>query len=238
MQTAFSPVAPVRGYQQVGEQVQTCRRRRLPVPVCCATARAVSDQTVHSELLSALRGLNRGLDMDADTDAETEEESRVEDAIEALEAQNACTSPTTDDRRLGEWELAYTSSALMRFTGGLTGMQKFLPGGTVGRITFAVDGDDATWDFRETLSFEILGRELETDVLVTGPVEALNETREVWSPEKVRFYFFNFFAESWKSLRSFTNCSITYLDEDVKITRGTTGTAVVFVRPELADELD
>lgn len=240
MQAAFHIATPMRlSRQNCNDYARMCRPRVRPrpsMPLCCAAATRVKSE--HRELLSALQGVNRGLEMDADSDEETEAEERVEDAIETLEAGNLSVSPSTDPRRIGEWELVYTSSPLTRFTGGLTGMQKWLPGGLVGRIAMTADGDDATWVFRETVAFEFLGREFTTDLIVDGTVEAYTETREVWSPNRVRFYFFTLFGDSWKSLRAFANANTTFLDESVKISRGATGGVMVFVRPELAEQLD
>lgn len=181
--------------------------------------------------------MNRGLDTDADA-AESLEEARVEDLIEALEASNTITSPSTSPLRFGEWELAYTSSPLSRFSGGLTGLQKFLPGGLVGPIRYVADGDDATWEFRETLCFELFGREFETDAVVGGRVRAISEVREAWTPEKIKVYFLAFWADTWKTLRAFQIADVTYLDERVKVCRGQTGSSCLFVRPEVAERIE
>ncbi len=189
---------------------------------------------LHTELLDSLRDLNRGLDFDADETTESDSEARVEDAIESLESSFAVAKPTASESRFGTWQFAYTSSAMTRYIGGLTGMQRFFPGGVVGPITLEVDKDEGTWVFRESIAYELLGRELTVDIEVEGDVSALSDTREMWSPEKVRFYGFRLWAESWKSLRAFANTTVTYVDEHVKISRGPTGAAVVFVRPQLA----
>lgn len=229
--SAFATAAPL-----------TLRRLAAPPAPKCAVHRfrcCVSTRTkLHDDLIVALRGLNRGLDFDADAEAEVDTEALVEDAIEALEESPGATAPTADPLRHGNWVLAYSSSSLTRYAGGLTGMHKLLPGGTVGDITLEVDEDVSTWKFCEKLSFEIFGRELGLDVLVDGRVRALDAEREVWLPENARFFGFKFQAETWKSLRAFTNGTVTHLDEKVKIARGTTGAATVFVRPEIADDID
>ncbi len=117
-------------------------------------------------------------------------------------------------------------------------MHKFLPGGSVGRIAMTADPDDGTWEFRETLFFEVLGKEFDTEASVSGRVRALSEVRESWAPEKIKFYFLSFFADTWKTLRAFQVADVTYLDDFVKICRGQTGSTCVFVRPELADQID
>lgn len=193
--------------------------------------------------MRSLSGLNRGLLIDADSRTESDEESDVEDIVEALESSLSSSSdndnnnnngaPLFDwDLRYGDWDLAYTSSSLTRYAGGLTGMHKLLPGGVVGNITLNVSDEVSQWVFTERMTFELFGREFKVNVVINGRVEASNGGREVWMPEKADMFGWKFYAETWKSLRAFTNTTVTYMDEFVKIHRGTTGSAIVFVRPQ------
>lgn len=207
-------------------------------PIRCCTTQTRRPTALHTELLNALKYVNRGLDIDADETTESATEARVEDAIESLESTFDVAKPTSSPSRFGTWEFAYSSSAMTRYTGGLTGMQRFFPGGIVGAIILQVDEDEGTWLFRESIAYEIFGQEFDVEMEVEGPVRALNDTREVWTPKKVRFYGLRFWAESWKSLRAFANTNVTYVDDYVKICRGPTGAAVVFVRSQLAIDSD
>ena len=228
--TFTTPIVPLPANAKHRNICSTTQLRHFR---CCAT-QTRRPTKLHTELLDALCDLNRGLDIDPDETTESADEARVEDAIESLESTFDVAKPTASESRFGTWQFAYSSSTMTRYTGGLTGMHKFFPGGAVGPITLQVDSDESTWIFRESISYELFGRDLAVDVQVEGAVRAVNDTREAWAPEKVRFYGIRLWAESWKPLRAFANTTVTYLDEHVKISRGSTGAAIVFVRPQLA----
>lgn len=204
-------------------------------PVMSTTA---TQKKLHKELMKSLSGLNRGLLIDADSKTESNEESEVEDIIEALESSLPSSTDKDDvvpfdwELRYGDWDLAYTSSSLTRYAGGLTGMHKLLPGGVVGKISLNVSDEVPQWIFTEAVSFELFGKKLGVDVVINGRIEPMVGMREVWQPEKADMFGWKFYAETWKSLRAFTNTTVTYMDEFVKISRGTTGSAIVFVRPQ------
>lgn len=155
---------------------------------------------------------------------------QIEDAIEGLEDLNEIELPTKHEFMAGDWELIYTSSSITRYFGSVTGFHRLLPEGNVGKIVQTIDTEDGTSVFRERISFElpIFGNEMESDAVCYGKLRAASETRQTWEPEYVQFYFFKRFADGWKTLRAFQVADTTYLDEDIRITRGQTGNVNVF----------
>lgn len=177
--------------------------------------------------------LNRGLNIDSDADAETDAEELVEDIAEQLEDRNPCAVPTASPDMDGKWELVYTSSSLTRFHGGLSGIQNYVDG-TVGRITQEIDTESGICTFYEQISYElpVVKKPAQVTVVVSGKIRAVNETRQMWTPESITASWFKLWAESWKSVRAFTVAETTYLDKDLRITRGQTGSLTIFGRTQ------
>ena len=140
--------------------------------------------------------------------------------------------PTRDPCVFGQWRLIYTSSSITRYFGGLNGLQRLLPDGAVGRIAQNLDEELGSATITERLFFDVPFRadRASVDAVVTGKFRATSQTRFVWSPEKVRVAWFSWFAETWKTVRAFQVSDVTYLDEDLRITRGQNGSAFVYER--------
>lgn len=185
-------------------------------------------------LLSGLDNLDRGLSIDPDADTMTPEEAEVEDLIEELEDNYPPQMPTKDPRNSGSWRLKYTSSSITRYFGGVTGLQRLLPNASVGEIIQDIDDEDGKCVFSEKISFEvpITGNEVCLDIRVEGRVRAASEERQLWEPESVKCGVFSWFADSWKTLRAFQVADITYLDDELRITRGQTGSVSVFQKAQ------
>lgn len=179
------------------------------------------------------KSLNRGLNLDSDADSETDAEERVEDLAEKMEDRNPCAVPTASSDMDGKWELIYTSSSLTRFHGGLSGIQKYVDG-TVGRITQEIDTESGLCTFYEQISYlmPVVKKPADVTVVVTGKIRAVNETRQMWTPENITASWFKLWAESWKSVRAFTVAETTYLDSELRITRGQTGSLTIYGRTQ------
>lgn len=149
-----------------------------------------------------------------------------------MEDSTDCVVPTRDARVFGTWKLIYTSSSITRYFGGLTGLQRLLPDGSVGRIRQTIDAEDGTSVFDECISCDVPFRSRRANLLatVTGKIRSTSETRQVWQPETVRLAGFSRFAETWKTLRAFQVADITFLDDQLRITRGQNGSVCVFAR--------
>jgi hypothetical protein len=212
------------------------RRASRRLPVTCASRNSAPNDVsqLRIALVDALAGLNRGLDFDPDAATEAPEEAAVEDLAEQLEDSNPSARPTRSPDMTGSWELIYSSSTLVRFTGGLTGLHKYLPEGTVGRICQILEPEDGKCSFTEQLSFvlPVVGKRVTVEAVAAGRLRTASDTRQVWEPQTIKASWYRSWAESWKSLRPFTNVDTTYLDRYIRITRGPTGSMNIFARTQ------
>lgn len=185
-------------------------------------------------MLEALDGLDRGLSIDPDAATMGKQEALVEDLIEKLEDINTVDIPTKDPRLLGAWQLMYTSSSITRFFGGVTGVQRLLPEGEIGRIVQFIDLENGTSRFTEQVSYElpIVGKTVTSEAVVEGKIRPSSAVRLLWDAERVKMSWFSWFADGWKTMRAFRISDITYLDDNLRITRGQTGSVNVFARLE------
>lgn len=218
---------------------ETAPAPRRETPVAKAKGAPPKDlNTLRVALVDACldSSLNRGLSLDPDADSETAAEELVEDLAEQLEDRNPCAVPTASPDMDGKWELIYTSSSLTRFHGGLSGIQKYVDG-TVGRITQDIDTESGVCTFYEQIAYQmpVVRKPAEVTVTVTGKIRAVNETRQMWTPETINAAWFKLWAESWKSVRAFTIAETTYLDKELRITRGQTGSLTIYGRTQKTD---
>lgn len=145
---------------------------------------------------------------------------------------NQCQIPTRDARIDGSWELLYTSSSLTRYFGGLTGLQRYFPDGSIGPIRQIIDLEDGTSSLEEVIEFEFpfANKRSSVTAIVSGELKAMSEYRQVWDAEDVRVSFFKWFADGWKTVRAFKVADTTYLDAEMRITRGQTGSVCVYLK--------
>lgn len=145
---------------------------------------------------------------------------------------NQCELPTKDKRLSGTWELLYTSSTLTRYFGGVTGLQRFFPDGCVQGIRQVMDIEDGTASLEEDIDFDVpfVDKRANVTAIVSGSLQPLSEFRQIWDAENVRVSFFSWFADGWKTVRAFKILDTTYLDHDIRITRGQTGSVCVFAK--------
>lgn len=190
--------------------------------------------SLKSELRSTLADLNRGLSIDADSIEPNSLEEAAEDLIEQIEDMNPTRNPARSVLLHGDWTLLYTSSRLTRYFGGVTGLQRLVAGGSVGRIGQHLDVEDGTAVVREEILFSrpFGGGRTGGEAVATGKIRFAGERRMVWEPEFVKFWWFRRFAEGWKTLRALQVGDITFLDAEMRIMRGQTGSVMVFVREE------
>lgn len=145
---------------------------------------------------------------------------------------NECNIPSRDDRMNGKWQLMYTNSTIARYSGGVTGLHRYFPDGNVKKIVQEIDIEDGSLTMSETIDFDVPFVDKRTSVTATvsGELRANSEIRQTWNAEKVRIFFFSWFADGWKTVRAFKVTDTTYLDDDVRITRGQTGSVCVFTK--------
>jgi len=186
------------------------------------------------ELSSAGEGrLLCGLD---GTDSEAQ---LVLEAATALE-NDASNMANNSDRDIqtsdiaGEWELLYTTSSTMKFHKSLSGLVP--PNGKFGGLVQKLKASKYLSD-TEYLE-KINAGPASFEVRVTGDWE-LRSSVSLFTgsksvcinvvPDKVTYGLTSQKADHWKSLGPMNLLDISYLDEDLRIMRGTTSTESIFV---------
>lgn len=156
----------------------------------------------------------------------------MEALIEQLEDINQCSVPTRDKRLEGTWKLEYTSSTITRYTKGVTGLQRYLPNGSLAEIRQVIDLEDDILQMQEDIQFDIpiLKKPIKFTSTVSGSLRTTSEIRHVWNPQTIRFFFISWFADSWKSTRAFSVADNTYLDDTHRVTRGQTGSVCLYTK--------
>lgn len=150
---------------------------------------------------------------------------------------NKCETPARDDRNNGTWQLLYTSSTITRYFGGVTGLHRYVPDGKVEKIEQELDMEDGTATMTETIGFDVpfVDKRSRLTAVIQGDLRPTSEIRQAWNAKNVRVAFFSWFADNWKTLRSFKIADTTYLDHNFRITRGQTGSVCVYVKNQSTD---
>jgi len=135
---------------------------------------------------------------------------------------------------VGEWELLYTTSATMKFNKGLSGLVP--PGGKFGGLRQKLTSTKYLADVEYVEQIDAGPSSFE--VKVTGDWELKNSaslftgTRSVAlsiEPDKVAYGLTTTKGDHWKSLGPMNLLSFSYLDEDIRIMRGTTSIDNIFI---------
>lgn len=170
------------------------------------------------------------------TDAEIE---RVLNTVQILEKDdsNKVISSGGDivmDDISGNWEMVFTSSSTLKFNKGLSGLVP--PNGKFGGLVQTLKASKYLADVEYVES--INAGPASFDVRVTGDWELRNSVslftgeRSVAlsvEPDKVSYGITSTRADHWKSLGPMNLLDITYLDDDLRIMRGTTSTDTIFI---------
>ncbi len=134
----------------------------------------------------------------------------------------------------GDWELLYTTSSTMKFNKGLSGLVP--PNGKFGGLKQKLKASKYLADI-EYIE-QINAGPASFEVRVTGDWELRNSvslftgSRSVAlsvEPDKVNYGLTSQRADHWKSLGPLNLLDIAYLDDDMRIMRGTTSTDSIFV---------
>ena len=134
----------------------------------------------------------------------------------------------------GDWELLYTTSSTMKFNKGLSGLVP--PNGKFGGLRQSLKASKYLADI-EYIE-QINAGPASFEVRVTGDWELRNSvslftgSRSVAlsvEPDKVNYGVTSQKADHWKSLGPLNLLDIAYLDDDLRIMRGTTSTDSIFV---------
>lgn len=134
----------------------------------------------------------------------------------------------------GDWDLVYTTSSTMKFNKGLSGLVP--PNGKFGGLKQKLKASKYLADI-EYIE-QINAGPASFEVRVTGDWELRNSvslftgSRSVAlsvEPDRVNYGLTSQRADHWKSLGPLNLLDIAYLDDDLRIMRGTTSTDSVFV---------
>jgi len=134
----------------------------------------------------------------------------------------------------GDWELLYTTSSTMKFNKSLSGLVP--PNGKFGGLTQSLKASKYLADVEYVE--KIIAGPASFDVRVTGDWE-IRSTVSLFTglksvyldvvPGRVDYGLKSQKADHWKSLGPMTLLDMSYLDENLRIMRGTTSTESVFV---------
>jgi hypothetical protein len=173
---------------------------------------------------------------------------RIADAVTDLEKQSylnrVLSSPSSSrggeaispDELAGSWELLYTSSAMMKFNKGLSGL-----GSTLGKFHGLVQNLRASKYLSDVEYVERIQTTAEAasfDVTITGDWKLKRSVslltgdptiQLVVEPDRVNYGPTSTRADHWKSVRSMNLLDVTYLDDDLRIMRGNTSTETIFI---------
>lgn len=158
-----------------------------------------------------------------------------------MEPQNVCLSKGGQiqmDDLAGSWDLLYTSSGMMKFNKGLTGLGGTFPSGRFGGLRQNLIATKYITDVEYIERIEVVPEQNSFDAIVNGDWE-LKSSVSLFTgapstiisvePEKVMYGPTTTRADHWKSVRSMNLLDLSYLDEDLRIMRGNTSTDTLFI---------
>jgi len=196
--------------------------------------------SLKADLLGYIYNMNSNKDvMPCGLESVDSEAQKVLDLVATLESE-PCNIVTSSGGEIvpkdviGDWELLYTTSATMKFNKGLSGLVP--PGGKFGGLTQKLTATKYLADVEYVEQIDAGPSSFE--VRVTGDWELKNSaslftgTRSVAlsvEPDKVAYGLTTTKGDHWKSLGPMNLLSFSYLDEDIRIMRGTTAIDNVFI---------
>jgi len=138
----------------------------------------------------------------------------------------------------GSWDLLYTSSSMMRFNKGLTGLGGSFPNGKFAGLRQNLILNKYITDVEYTERIAVNPEQNSFDVKVNGDWE-LKSSVSLFTgapstilsiePDKVVYGPTTTRADHWKSVRSMNLLDLSYLDNDLRIMRGNTSTDTLFI---------
>jgi len=196
--------------------------------------------TLKANLLGYIYNMNSNKDvMPCGLESVESEAQNVLDLVATLESEpcNIVTSSggeITPKDVVGDWELLYTTSATMKFNKGLSGLVP--PGGKFGGLTQKLSATKYLADVEYVEQIDAGPSSFE--VRVTGDWE-LKKSLSLFTgtrsaalcvePDKVAYGLTSQKGDHWKSLGPMNLLSFSYLDEDIRIMRGTTSLDNIFI---------
>jgi len=196
--------------------------------------------SLKADLLDYVYNMNSNKDlMPCGLESLDSEMQEVLDLVKTLESEpsNIVVSNGGDilsEDVVGDWELLYTTSATMKFNKGLSGLVP--PGGKFGGLRQKLTATKYLADVEYVEQIDAGPSSFE--VRVTGDWELKNSaslftgTRSIAlsvEPDKVIYGLTTTKGDHWKSLGPMNLLSFSYLDDDIRIMRGTTSMDNIFI---------
>ncbi|KAL7570090.1 hypothetical protein ACA910_017121 [Epithemia clementina (nom. ined.)] len=138
----------------------------------------------------------------------------------------------------GSWKLLYTSSSAMKFNKGLSGLGGSFPNGRFGGLVQTLSPSALLPDVEYKERIEVMKPGQSFDVTVNGNWE-LRQTTSLFTgersimiavdPDRVRYGPTSTKADHWKSLGPTNMLDLVYLDDNLRIMRGSTSMDTIFV---------
>jgi len=193
-----------------------------------------------ADLLSYVNIANSNKDLNpCGLDSLDSEVQKVLELAEILESEpcNIVVSKEgniTPEDIVGDWELLYTTSATVKFNKGLSGLVP--PGGKFGELRQKLTATKYLSDVEYVEKINAGPSSFE--VKVTGDWELKNSVSLFTGaksvalsiePNKVAYGITTTKGDHWKSLGPMNLLSFSYLDEDIRIMRGTTSVDNMFI---------
>lgn len=158
-----------------------------------------------------------------------------------LKSGNDIGIQTIENELSGEWSLLYTSSQMMRFHKGLSGLGGSFPNGKFAGLKQTLTCSKYVRDLEYRERIDTLGGSDQTsfDVSIDGDWELKQSISLLTGepsiimavePFQVSYLTTSTKADHWKSVRSMNLLDLSYLDENgLRIMRGNTSTDTIFI---------
>lgn len=158
-----------------------------------------------------------------------------------LKSGNEIGIQTIENELSGEWSLLYTSSQMMRFHKGLSGLGGSFPNGKFAGLKQTLTSSKYVRDLEYRERIDTLGGSDQTsfDVSIDGDWELKQSISLLTGepsiimavePFQVSYLTTSTKADHWKSVRSMNLLDLSYLDENgLRIMRGNTSTDTIFI---------
>lgn len=176
-------------------------------------------------------------------DSTEKQQAEILEIVTQLEAepQNVCLASGGKISMMdlaGSWDLLYTSSSMMKFNKGLTGLGGSFPNGKFGGLGQKLIATKYITDVEYVERINVIPEANSFDARVNGDWE-LKSSVSLFTgapstilsvePDKVMYGPTTTRADHWKSVRSMNLLDLSYLDDDLRIMRGNTSTDTLFI---------
>jgi len=213
-----------------------------------------SPTSIKPDLLKALSNLQEDYDgeerLPCGLESTEKEQSKILEMVAQLEKEpsNKLFSLGNNMKPTdlaGTWELLYTSSSMMKFNKGLSGLGGSFPNGKFAGLRQNLQAASYANDVEYTEHIAVTPEVSSFDVTITGDWELKSSVSILTGapsvvmnvePSKVVYGPTSTRADHWKSVRCMNLLDISYLDDDIRVMRGNTSTDTIFIFQRVTDE--